>query len=45
MDDRVMESTATPPQYAMIESWLAAGNAWNEQSGRSPLRPVFGRRT
>jgi hypothetical protein len=30
MDDRVVESTGTPPQYAMVESWLAAGSAWNE---------------
>lgn len=37
MDDRVVESTGTPPQYAMVESWPAAGNAWNEQSERSPF--------
>src|ERR1700730_14849637 len=32
MDDRVVESTGTPPQYAMVESWLAAGNRLERNS-------------
>src|ERR1700686_5534435 len=45
MDDRAVESTGTPPQYSMVESWLAAGNRLERAVGviafATGVRPAY----